>query len=105
MKNRQKILPWMYSLPALVLVGIIVIFPILYTGYISLTNMNMYHWDDYHLIGLSNFKRALLKVDSGFLNALLTTILDGGKYGHTGGRILFYRARTECERTETGESV
>ena len=75
MKNRQKILPWMYSLPALVLVGIIVIFPILYTGYISLTNMNMYHWDDYHLIGLSNFKRALLKVDSGFLNALLTTIL------------------------------
>lgn len=74
MKNRQKILPWMYSLPALVLVGIIVIFPILYTGYISLTNMNMYHWDDYHLIGLSNFKRALLKVDSGFLNALLTTI-------------------------------
>ncbi len=75
MKNRQKILPWMYSLPARVLVGIIVIFPILYTGYISLTNMNMYHWDDYHLIGLSNFKRALLKVDSGFLNALLTTIL------------------------------
>lgn len=45
---------------------------------------------DYHLIGLSNFKRALLKVDSGFLNAAFDDHpLDGSKYGHTGGRILF----------------
>lgn len=75
MKNRHKFRPWMYSMPALILVGIIVVFPILYTGYISLTNMNLYHWDDYHLIGLENFRRALLKVDSGFLIALETTVL------------------------------
>lgn len=75
MKSRRKFLPWVYSTPALFLVGIIVVFPILYTGYISLTNMNMYHWDDYQLIGLGNFQRALLKVDSGFLSALLTTIV------------------------------
>lgn len=75
MKNKHKFLPWSYSLPALFLVGVIVVFPILYTGYISLTNMNIYHWDDYHLIGLSNFGRALLKVDSGFLSALATTII------------------------------
>lgn len=75
MKNRQKISPWTYSLPALILIGIIVVFPILYTGYISLTNMNLYHWDDYHIIGLENFARALTKVDSGFLGALATTIL------------------------------
>ncbi len=75
MKNRHKFRPWMYSMPALILVGIIVVFPILYTGYISLTNMNLYHWDDYHLIGLENFRRALLKVDSGFLTALETTVL------------------------------
>ena len=75
MKNRQKIRPWTYSLPALILIGIIVVFPILYTGYISLTNMNLYHWDDYHIIGLENFARALTKVDSGFLGALATTIL------------------------------
>lgn len=75
MKNRRKSRPWMYSFPALILVGMIVVFPILYTGYISLTNMNLYHWDNYHLIGLENFQRALLKVDSGFLKALLTTIL------------------------------
>ncbi len=75
MKNRRKNRPWIYSFPALILVGMIVVFPILYTGYISLTNMNLYHWDHYHLIGLENFQRALLKVDSGFLKALVTTIL------------------------------
>lgn len=75
MKSKHKFLPWAYSTPAFILVALIVIFPILYTGYISLTNMNMYHWDNYSLIGLENYKRALLKVDSGFLNALVTTIV------------------------------
>ena len=75
MKSKRKFLPWMYSAPALVLVGIIVVFPILYTGCISLTNMNMYHWDNYRIVGLENYKRALLKVDSGFIAAFLTTIL------------------------------
>lgn len=75
MKSKHKFLPWMYSLPAFLLVGLIVVFPILYTGYISLTNMNIYHWDNYQFIGLGNFKRAILKVDSGFMNALLTTII------------------------------
>lgn len=75
MKSKRRFLPWIYSAPALFLVGIIVVFPILYTGYISLTNMNMYHWDNYHLIGLENFQRALLKVDAGFLGALWTTLV------------------------------
>lgn len=75
MKRKQKHLPWLFSTPSLILIGLIVVFPIVYTGYISLTNMNMYHWDNYHLIGLENYRRALLKVDSGFLSALLTTIV------------------------------
>ena len=75
MKKKNRFLPWKYGTPALILVGVIVVFPILYTGYISLTNMNMYHWDDYHIIGFENFKRALTKVDSGFLSALVTTII------------------------------
>ena len=75
MKKKNRFLPWKYGMPALILVGIIVVFPILYTGYISLTNMNMYHWNDYRIIGLENFQRALTKVDSGFLSALVTTIV------------------------------
>ena len=72
-KSRMK--PWFYCLPALLLILIVLVFPILYTGYISLTNMNLYHWSDYRLIGLSNYARALFKFDSGFLSALWTTLL------------------------------
>lgn len=75
MRRSNKTLPWIYSLPALILVGIIVVFPIIYTGYISLTNMNLYHWFDFEVIGLSNYERALLKLDSGFLSALFTTLI------------------------------
>lgn len=95
MKKRNRFLPWKYSIPALLLIGIIVVFPILYTGYISLTNMNMYHWDSYQIIGLENFKRALLKIDSGFLSALLTTIIwTVNKYGFSTGYSIFYSSGT-----------
>lgn len=73
--KKRKYLPWIYSIPSFLLIGGIIIFPILYTGYISLTNMNLYHWNDYGIIGLKNYYRALLKIDSGFLYALITTIL------------------------------
>lgn len=75
MKKKKSSLPWLYSTPALILVAVIIVFPILYTGYIACTNMNLYHWDNYHLIGLKNFSRALTKVDSGFLSALLVTVI------------------------------
>lgn len=73
--KRKKATPWLYSLPSMILVGIIVLFPIVYTGYISLTNMNLYHWTEYDVIGLKNYGRALLKLDSGFLSAVGFTLL------------------------------
>lgn len=75
MRSKKKLMPWLYSAPALVLIAIIIIFPILYTGYISLTNMNVFHWFNYKIIGLDNYQRALLKVDSGFLKAVVTSLL------------------------------
>ncbi|WFR56726.1 sugar ABC transporter permease [Anaerocolumna sp. AGMB13025] len=75
MKRKHKYLPWLYTFPAFLLIGTIIIFPIVYTGFISLTNMSLYHWQDYTISGLENYQRALLKVDSGFLMALLTTVL------------------------------
>ena len=75
MKKQKQAIPWLYSLPAMTLIAGIIIFPIIYTGYISLTNMNLYHWSDFEIIGLTNYYRTLLKVDSGFLSALLTTVL------------------------------
>lgn len=74
-KRKHTAAPWLYSTPALVLVALVIVFPILYTAYISVTNMNLFHWSDYEVIGLGNYARALLKADSGFLTALLTTLL------------------------------
>lgn len=72
---RHRYKPWLYCAPALLLIIIIIVFPIAYTGYISLTNMNLYHWQDYEVIGLGNYARALFKLDSGFMSALGTTLL------------------------------
>ena len=77
MKNKRKLTPWLYSMPALILIGMVIVFPIIYTGYISLTNMNLFHWSNYEFIGLSNYSRALLKADSGFLGALVAGFAAG----------------------------
>ena len=75
-KRRKSILrSYLVSGPSLLLIALIVVFPILYTFYISLTNMSVYHWFDYTLIGLDNYWRALFVFDSGFLSALLATML------------------------------
>ena len=75
MKRKLRMEPWFYCTPALLLILIVLVFPILYTGYISLTNMSLYHWTDYRVIGLGNYWRALFKFDSGFLRALGTTLV------------------------------
>lgn len=75
-KRRKSILrSYLVSGPSLLLIALIVVFPILYTFYISLTSMSVYHWFDYTLIGLDNYWRALFVFDSGFLSALLATML------------------------------
>lgn len=66
---------YLWSLPSLILILLIVIFPIIYTGYISLTNMNVYHWTNYIFIGLKNYKDAILVFDSGFLKAFVMTVI------------------------------
>ena len=77
MKKRRKntLLSYAWSTPSLLLIALMVVFPILYTAYISLTNMNVYHWFDFSIIGLENYFRALFVFDSGFLSALIATII------------------------------
>ena len=77
MKKRRKdtLISYAWSGPSLILIALMVVFPILYTAYISLTNMNVYHWFDFTIIGLDNYFRALFVFDSGFLSALLATTL------------------------------
>lgn len=77
LRKQRKSTFWSYlcSTPSLVLIALIVVFPILYTGYISLTNMNVYHWFDFELVGLKNYKDAVFVFDSGFLRALVLTVV------------------------------
>ena len=74
-RKRDTLISYAWSSPSLILIALMVVFPILYTGYISLTNMNVYHWFDFTIIGLENYIRALFVFDSGFLSALFATIL------------------------------
>lgn len=74
-KTKNTLNSYLWSAPSLILILLIVVFPIFYTAYISLTNMNVYHWFDYKIIGFKNYYKALFVFDSGFLKALLNTIL------------------------------
>ena len=72
-QKKRTLRAYLVSTPCLLLIGLIVVFPILYTGYISF--MNTYHWFQFDFIGLKNYGRALFMFDSGFLQALLNTVL------------------------------
>ncbi len=74
-EKKETLISYLWSAPSLILIALMVVFPIFYTGYISLTNMNVYHWFDFEIIGLENYERALFVFDSGFLSALFATIL------------------------------
>lgn len=73
-KKRQR-MAYLYSAPSLLLIGMIVLFPVIYTGYISVTNMNIYNWFDFIFVGFKNYHTALFVMDSGFLIALLRTVV------------------------------
>lgn len=74
-KKNTILVAYLWSAPSLLLICLIVIFPIIYTGYISLTNMNVYHWFTYDVIGFANYKEALLVFDSGFISAFILTVV------------------------------
>lgn len=74
-QTTKTLFPYLLIGPSILLIGIIILFPILYTFYISLTNMNIYNWFTFELIGFENYTRALFVLDSGFLSAILFTIL------------------------------
>lgn len=74
-KNNQTVRAYLYSGASLLLIALIIVFPIVYTFYISLTNMNTYHWFDFDIIGFKNYLDAFSVINGGFLSALLRTLL------------------------------
>lgn len=75
-KNLIKTLrPWLYSLPSFLFIGLIVVFPIGYTLYISFTNMSLSHMYEFQLIGMENYADVLFHFDSGFWKSLGLTLV------------------------------
>lgn len=74
-KLKRGIRPYLYISPSWLVIGIVVLFPILYTIAISFTNMNIWHWLDYRFIGGKNYIEAFQGLNSGFIKALMRTIL------------------------------
>lgn len=72
--KKQTLTAYLWSAPSLILILLIVVFPIIYTAYISLTNMNVYHWYNYKLIGFKNYAKAIFVFDGGFWSALILTV-------------------------------
>jgi arabinogalactan oligomer / maltooligosaccharide transport system permease protein len=78
-KGKRKVIsgfrPLAYIFPSFLLIGLIVIFPIGYTVYISFTNMSLSHMYEFQGIGFQNYYRALFVIDSGFWRSLFLTLL------------------------------
>ncbi|MCX8129477.1 MAG: sugar ABC transporter permease [Clostridia bacterium] len=75
MKIAKKHTPFILTIPSLTIVLMVVVFPIAYCVYISFTNMNMYHWNKFNVIGIDNYIRTLKGIDVEFYRVLLRTII------------------------------
>lgn len=52
----NKLRPYKYLSPALISISILSLLPIVYTIYIAFTNYSLNHLEDFHFVGLNNFK-------------------------------------------------
>lgn len=57
MKEREQ--PYLYIMPALVLMTVLSLLPNLYSVYLAFTNYSLYHYQDFDFVGLRNFAKIL----------------------------------------------
>ncbi len=74
-KNNNEKSAHIFTLPANIVLIIATIFPILYSFYLSFFNMSINHFQDYKFVGLYQYKRIFLNVDSQFFIVIGRTIL------------------------------
>lgn len=75
MQNKKKSIPYFYIAPAFIGILLIVVLPIVYCVYISMTNMNIYHWKNYEFVGLESYAKVLKGLDGEFYMVLFRTII------------------------------
>ena len=58
-KQKDKLLPYIYIAPAVILMVFLTLLPNLYSLYIAFTNYSLYHFKEFQFVGLRNFARIL----------------------------------------------
>lgn len=62
-KNKKKTnIAYAFIAPALISISIFTVLPIVYTIFISFTNYNMYHLDDFSVVGITNYLDVIREV-------------------------------------------
>ncbi|HNW58521.1 MAG TPA: sugar ABC transporter permease [bacterium] len=66
-------LAYLYTTPAFILMGMMIVYPFLFNIVISFSNMNLTHFRDWHLAGLANYAQVLS--DASFWYYFFKTVL------------------------------
>ena len=69
--NKTKFAAYSFIMPAMVSIFIFTLLPIAYTVYISFTNYNMYHLDNFSIVGFKNY----LSVINGSISTVFFPVL------------------------------
>lgn len=75
-KVKSNLTAYSYLSPALLSIFFLTLLPVIYTVYISFTNYNLYHLDDYDFVGLKNYQTLIGgAIQEVFFSVLLWTIV------------------------------
>jgi ABC-type sugar transport system permease subunit len=72
--KRKQWEPLAFASPSLVLIGLVIVFPLIYSFYLSLQNFDLSVGADYEFVGAQNYVEALVK-DQRFLGSIWTTAI------------------------------
>ena len=77
MNKKFEALPYLFTSPAHLALILVVLFPILFTLYLSFYNMTIYHFHDYHFVGWQQYQEVFSMAggNSSALWALLRTVI------------------------------
>jgi multiple sugar transport system permease protein len=70
--KRKQWEPFAFASPSLLLIGLVIVFPLIYAFYLSLQNFDLSVGQDYQYVGLQNYGEALLR-DPRFLGSVWNT--------------------------------
>jgi len=72
--KRKRWEPFAFASPSLCLIGLVIVFPLVYSFYLSLQNFDLSVGPEYEYVGLKNYGEALLR-DGRFLGSIWNTFV------------------------------